>query len=442
MELNELVGIIKENGVVGAGGAGFPTYAKLDKRADTLILNCAECEPLLKLHRQVLEKYAREILGTLDIIARAVEAKQVLIAVKGSYRNAVEAVEANLSSFPDMKLSILPEIYPAGDEVILIYETTKRVVPPGSIPISIGVTVFNVETILNVHNALQGIHPVVDKYVTVAGEVKNPITLKAPLGITTEELVQMAGGVTTDDPVYISGGPMTGRIVSPFEPITKTSNAVLVMPRNAYIVAKRSSKTSIDMKRAMSVCCQCRMCTDLCPRNLLGHPIEPHAFMHAATSGVTSNVKPLIDTMFCCSCGVCEMYACGQDLSPRTLIAEYKAGLRKNGIPVPQGVQAEPVRSAREYRRIPMQRLTARLGLTQYNVPAPLVDETVKTDRVKIMLSQHIGAPTAAAVKVGDKVRVGQVVGQVQEGKLGVPVHASLSGTVTEVTDKAVTIQA
>ena len=442
MELNELTKIMKQNGVVGAGGAGFPTYAKLDKRADTLILNCAECEPLLKLHRQVLEKYAHEILSTLDILAKAVEAERVLIAVKGSYRKAVEAVQANLSAFPNMELSLLPEIYPAGDEVVLIYETTKRVVPPGSIPITVGVTVFNVETILNVHNAIQNAHPVTEKFITIAGEVKNPITLKVPIGITASELVDMAGGVTVDDPVFISGGPMTGRVMNLYESITKTSNAILVMPRDAVIVTKRTTKTSVDMKRAMSACCQCRMCTDLCPRNLLGHPIEPHAFMHAATSGVTQNIDPLINTMFCCSCGVCEMYACFQGLSPRTLIGEYKAGLRKNGIPVPKGVVAEPVRSAREYRRLPMQRLIARLGLAKYNVPAPLRAEPVTTDHVKIMLSQHIGAPASAVVKVGDKVQAGQVIGQVGDDKLGVCIHASMSGTVTEVTDKAVTIQA
>ena len=136
------------------------------------------------------------------------------------------------------------------------------------------------------------------------------------------------------------------------------------------------------------------------------------------------------------------MYACFQGLSPRSLIAEYKNGLRKNGIPVPKGVEAEPVRSAREYRRLPMQRLIARLGLTKYNVPAPLTEEAVKTSKVKILLSQHIGAPAAAVVKAGDKVKVGQVVGQAGDDKLGVCIHASMSGTVTEVTDKAVTIQA
>ncbi len=442
MELNELVEVMKKNGVAGAGGAGFPTYAKLDKRADTLILNCAECEPLLKLHRQVLEKYAYEIMSTLDLIAKAVGANQVYIGIKGSYTKAVEAVKSNLSSFKNMDISILPEIYPAGDEVILIYETTKRVVPPGSIPISVGVTVFNVETILNVYNAIHNQEPVTYKYVTIAGEVKNPITVKAPIGITVEELVQLAGGATVKDPVYIGGGPMTGKITQPYDTITKTSNAILVMPKNHYIVCKRLSKPSIDVKRAMSVCCQCHMCTDLCSRNLLGHPIEPHAFMRIAANEPNGDIAPALNTMFCSQCGLCEMYACFQDLSPRTLIGACKAGLRKNGVPIPKDVKAAPVNPDRDARRVPMARLTARLGLNQYNVPAPLVDEPVHTSKVKIMLSQHIGAPATPVVKVNDRVQAGQVIGEIGEGKLGVPVHASLSGVVTDVNDKYVTIQA
>lgn len=442
MELNELIEIMKKNGVAGAGGAGFPTYAKLDKRADTIILNCAECEPLLKLHRQVLEKYAYEIMSTLDLIAKTIGAKQVLIGVKGSYTKTVDAVKANLGSFQNMGISILPEIYPAGDEVILIYEATKRVVPPGNIPISVGVTVFNVETILNVYNAIHNAEPVTYKYVTIAGEVKNPMTVKAPIGITLQELVDLAGGVTVKDPVYIAGGPMTGRIAQPFEPVTKTSNAVLVMPKDHYIVCKRLTKPSMDIKRAMSVCCQCQMCTELCSRNLLGHPIEPHAFMRIAANEPNGDIAPALNTMFCSACGICEMYACGQGLNPRSLIGACKAELRKNGVPIPKGVEPAPVKSDRDYRRVPMKRLTARLGLNPYNVPAPMVDEPVKTNKVKIMLSQHIGAPATAVVKVNDRVEAGQVIGEIGEGKLGVPVHASLAGVVVDVNDKYITIQA
>ncbi len=442
MELNELTTILKENGVVGAGGAGFPTHAKLDKKADTIILNCAECEPLLKLHRQVLEKYAFEIVSTLELIADAVDAKDVIIGIKPSYKKAVMAIEAVLPSFKKTKIGLLPEIYPAGDEVILIYETTKRVVPPGNLPITVGVTVFNVESILNAYNAINNDEPVTSKYITVTGEVKNPVTVKVPIGITMQEVVDLAGGATVEDPVLINGGPMTGRITNPYDAVTKTTNAILVMPKDHYIVTKRTASVKIDMKRAMSVCCQCRMCTDLCSRNVLGHPIEPHMFMRAASSGVINDITPMLNTMFCSQCGLCELYACFQDLSPRTLIGEYKAKLRANGIQIPKDAKFDKVNTDRNYRTVPKARLTAHLGLSKYNFPAPLTEDKVSAKQVKIMLSQHIGAPAKAVVKVGDDVKLGQVVGEAVSNALSVSVHSSIMGTVIDVNDKYITIKA
>lgn len=442
MNISELGKIMRENGIVGAGGAGFPSYAKLNEKADTVILNCAECEPLLKLHRQVLEKYAFEIMTALTAVREAVGADRVIIAVKPAYKGAVNAVKQNLPSFKNIEIGYLPEVYPAGDEVITIYETTGRVVPPGAIPIEVGCIVYNVETMLNLYFAMTANKPVTTKYVTVAGEVKKPVTLKVPLGMTVNELVELAGGPTVADPVYISGGPMTGRICNGFDTVTKTSNAVLVMPKEHYIVLKRSQSTRVNAKRAMAACCQCQMCTDLCPRNLLGHPITPHMFMRSVSSGTANNIQPLLDTMFCSACGLCEMYSCGQGLAPRTLIGEYKASLRKNGVPIPKGVSAKPVKPYRNERRVPMERLTARLGLTRYDTDAPLVDEEVVPSSVKIQLTQHIGAPAKAFVAVNDKVSAGQVIGGTDDDKLGVKIHAAISGTVTDVNDRFVTIKA
>ncbi len=441
MTFEKLVETIRENGVAGAGGAGFPTYAKLDKRADTIILNCAECEPLLKLHRQVLEKYAYEILSALDMIAEAVDAETVIVAIKSSYKETVEAVKAELDSFKKIKIGFLPEIYPAGDEIVMIYETTGRVVPPGALPISVGVTVFNVETMLNVYNAVNNSQPVIYKYVTVAGEIEKPVTVKVPLGVTLKEVIEIAGGAHIDDYALISGGPMTGPLANPNDLVTKTTNAVLVMPQNHYIINKKKSRISSDMKRAMSACCQCRMCTDLCPRNLLGHPIQPHDFMRVATSGDTRDITPYINTMFCSGCGVCEMYACMQNLSPKTLIAEYKAGLRNSGIPIPKDIELNGVAGAREYKKVPMVRLMARLGLTKYNKPAPLKETGYSPKKVKIALSQHIGAPATAIVKKGDAVKEGQLIGAYTADKLGVGVHASIDGVVSDVNDKYITIK-
>ncbi len=212
MEMKELSSILQQSGIVGAGGAGFPTYAKLDERAETIILNCAECEPLLRLHRQLLEKYAREIVETFYMIGRTVGAKDIVIGIKKAYKKTIEALNACIGDYEGVRLGLLDEVYPAGDEVVLIYEVTGKVVRPGGLPIESGVAVFNVETVYNVYRAVKAQTPVVDKLVSVVAEVKHPVTVRVPIGCTLEEVVSMAGGSTVRNPVYFVGGPMMGNI--------------------------------------------------------------------------------------------------------------------------------------------------------------------------------------------------------------------------------------
>lgn len=439
MEIKELSKLIQENGVVGAGGAGFPTYVKLDERANTILMNCAECEPLLKLHRQLLEKHAYEIVKTFSMIADTVKAEEAIIGIKKEYKATISALKNVIGEFPKVKIHLLDGVYPMGDEVVLIYEATKKVVRPGGLPIEQGVAVFNVETIYNIYRAVEKQQAVTDKVVSVVAEVSKPVTVRVPLGCTIEEVVALAGTTTVKDPVYFIGGPMMGYIGSGTQPVTKTTNAILVLPKEHLLVQKKLRSTSIEMKRAASVCCQCQMCTDLCPRHNLGHPIEPHMFMRAASNKDFQDMNPYLNTMFCSSCGLCEMYSCPQGLSPRTLMAEYKAGLRKAGIKPPKDSELSSVSELREYRKAPEGRLEARLGLTKYNVEAPLDDTVVPMNNVKILLSQHIGAPAKAIVAKGDMVTTGQMIAEPGKG-LSVGIHASIDGKVVEVTDSYIVI--
>lgn len=438
MDMKELADLLQKNGVVGAGGAGFPTYAKLDKRAETIIMNCAECEPLLKLHRQLLEKHADEIVSVFHLIMETVGAKEAIIGIKKAYKKTVEALKGVMPQYPGVKLGLLDEVYPAGDEAVLIYEVTGKVVRPGGLPIESGVIVFNVETLYNLYRALHKQEPVVDKLVSVVAEVNSPVTVRMPIGATVEEAVALAGGARIKNPVYFVGGPMMGNIMPGTAPITKTTNAILVLPENHYLVQRKRANTEVMLKRAAASCCQCSMCTDLCPRHLLGHPIQPHLFMRAATCKDVQDPNIFLDTFFCCSCGLCELYSCFQGLSPRTLMAEYKNGLRAAGVKAPQ-VQAAPVSPARELRKAPMKRLMARLDLAKYDVSAPLKDECVSVDSVKIPLRQHIGAPAVAAVKPGDMVERGQVIANPASG-LSVAIHASISGRVRAADANYITI--
>ena len=439
MNIDQLKDLLREAGVVGAGGAGFPTYAKLSPKADTLILNCAECEPLLRLHRQVLRMYTHEILSTLYEISKIIGTKDICIGIKASYKGTVEALKAEICSFDNMRVCTLPEVYPAGDEVVLTYEATGRVVPAGQIPLSVGVTVLNVETVYNIYKAMNG-QNVTHKYVTVTGEVKNPITVYAPIGTPLENLIAMAGGVTITDPAYIIGGPMMGNIGSPAQTVTKTTNAVLVLPKTLPLVQRKQTKTIIDVRRAMSACCQCSYCTSLCPRHLLGHPIDPSALMNAAAHNVTSDTSPFINAFFCSSCGLCEAYSCNQGLSPRSLLTATKTSLRQKGVKPPQNPDMRDVEDARPLRMIPLSRLRGRLGLEPYNKSAPITEEEVKVKRLVIQLSQHIGAPAEKKKKKGDKVTGGQLIAKPKVDALSVGIHAPLSGTVTDVTAKNIII--
>ena len=439
MQFEQLSDIMKSCGIVGAGGAGFPSYAKLNKKADTVILNCAECEPLFRVHRQLLAKYSYEILTALETVRDAIGAKKIIIAVKPSYKDAIEAVNDRLEAFKNVTVHHLPEVYPAGDEVITIYECTGKVVPPGALPIEVGCIVYNVETMLNTYYAITQNRPVTHKYVTVGGAVKNSATFYVPVGTKFKELIKMAGGETIENPAYLNGGAMTGNLAKVTDAVTKTTNAVLVLPKNHPVIATRETKVTMKIKRSMSSCCQCRTCTDMCPRYLLGHPIEPHLVMRAVSKGMDTDIKAVLNTAFCAQCNVCELYACPQGLAPKSIIGDLKIKLREQGIKA-EKPELAPVDSIRGYRQINMKRLLARLGLTQYAVKAPLSDKITEQKELKVMMRQHIGISAQPLVKVGDSVNFGDKIATVGD-KLGAEIAAPMSGKIVEATQNYLVIR-
>lgn len=444
MEMQALKQVLQESGIVGAGGAGFPTYAKLDPRAEVILMNCAECEPLLKLHRQLMEQQAEAILRIFDGIARTVGAREAVIGIKREYKAAVKAIETYIDAYPDMRIQLLDSAYPMGDEVVLIYEATGRVIRPGGLPIEEGVAVFNVETVYNVYRALERQTPVIDKLVSVVGEVEHPITLRVPIGASIKDVVAYAGDIRAREPAYLVGGPMMGNLATEHDVVTKTTNAIIVLDKSHALIQRKNRNAAIDLKRAASSCCQCETCTSLCPRHALGHPIEPHKFMRSAANKDFQDTNVFLNTFFCSSCGLCENFSCPQGLSPRSLIADYKLGLRKAGVKPPANVEPAPVEESREYRKAPEERLEARLGLSVYNVDAPLQPEDFwrkeqRIRKVKILLSQHIGAPAVPTVEKGAQVKCGQRIADPAQG-LSVGIHASVDGRVQEVTERYIVI--
>jgi len=316
---------------------------------------------------------------------------------------------------------------------VLVHEVTGRVVPEGGIPLHVGVVVANVETLINVAEALTG-QPVVDKYVTVTGAVNKPATFKVPIGMAICELIQLAGGATVNKYAVIDGGPMMGKLTSDDRPVTKTTGGIIVLPHDHSLVIQKSTPWAAIANRAKAVCCNCRACTDVCPRNLLGHSLEPHRIMQAIGRGQYNEGDVVTKAFLCSECGACETFGCTMGLSPRRVNAELKRQFGQAKMKNPHNAKPERSRINREYHLIPTKRLLYRLGLEKYDVKAPLTAAAVTTNNVEILLSQHIGAPAKPVVAVGTMVNRGDVIAVIPDGAaVGANLHASISGQVYAV---------
>lgn len=440
---DEIVAAVKAAGVVGAGGAGFPTYVKINASVDTVIANGAECEPLLRADQQIMAKLSGKLIFGLKTVLLATGARQGFIGLKRKYEEAVSSLQSELDKMGEKSIQLfyLPDIYPAGDEQVLVHEVTGRIVPEGGIPLQVGVVVANVETLVNIADALEG-RAVTDKYVTIGGAVKKPITLKVPIGIKVQELIELAGGSAVEPYAVIDGGPLMGKVIDSNSPVTKTTGGILILPADHSLITSKNTPWSMIVNRAKAVCCNCLACTEACPRNLLGHSLEPHRVMQAIGKGQIGESEIYTRAFLCSECGACDSYGCTMGLSPRRVNAEIKKQLAKQGIKNPHHEKPQKVRTNREYHLIPTKRLVARLGIAAYDVKAPLSDQEILTHEVRLLLSQHIGAPAQPIVKEGDKVIRGELVAVIPEGAgLGANLHASISGQITKVDQQSIEIR-
>jgi len=366
-----------------------------------------------------------------------------MIALKYKNKEALNSLENFRNTHDDFEIFTLDNFYPAGDEQVLVNEVTGKIVPEGGIPLNVGVVVINVETLINVANAMED-RRVIHKYVTVNGEVANPMTLKVPVGTPISVLIEACGKATHQKVKVIDGGPMTGKLVDiSTHAVTKTTKALLVLPEDNIIVVQKSRKISTQMKRAQAICLSCRMCTDLCPRYLLGHDLFPDELMKRMyKKEITSeNIENFDYAYLCCDCGLCELYSCVVDLSARSIFNYLKIELAKAGIKNPHKRTNLEVNEFRDVRRVPVPRLLKRLEIDKYGSHAELSEfDFNMVNEIKLFFSQHVGAPSIPVVKEGDYVSEGMLVADIPEGKLGAKIHTAISGKVKQVTDKYMVI--
>lgn len=293
----EIINRINESGIVGLGGATFPSHVKLSipdgKKIDVLIINGVECEPYLTSdHRLMLEK-AEEMLVGIQILMKALGVSLALIGIENNKPDAIERLEKLVKDYPGIEVHALKVQYPQGGEKQLIKALINREVPSGGLPLDVGAVVHNVGTAYAVYEAVQKNKPLFERVVTLTGRsVKKPSNFMVRIGTPVSDLIEAAGGLPEDTGKVINGGPMMGKALNALDvPVVKGASGILIMP------AKLSQR-----KKEVN-CIRCAKCVSVCPQGL-----EPYLLNRLAQ--LEKNDKLEADgIMDCIECGSCA-YTC------------------------------------------------------------------------------------------------------------------------------------
>ncbi|MFH1783381.1 MAG: electron transport complex subunit RsxC [bacterium] len=289
----EVRGIVKEAGIVGLGGAAFPTHVKLlpqkDKTVDTVIINGCECEPYLSCDYQVMLKYTREIIDGIKILMKTLDASRAIIGIENNKPLALERMAKAVTNEPNVDVVGLKTKYPQGAEKHLIEAILKKRVPPGALPLDVGCVVHNVSTTLAIRNAIVKGMPLIERVVTVTGSaVAEPQNVMVRIGTLVSEVIENCGGYIKEPGKLIMGGPMMGFAQATDDvPVLKGTSGILVL-----------SKKEVDT-REETPCIKCSKCVGVCPMNLMPNMIVLYAKNRIWDKTEEYNI---FDCMECGSC--------------------------------------------------------------------------------------------------------------------------------------------
>ncbi len=437
MSMNPVVAEIQEHGIVGAGGAGFPTHVKFGSKASTIIVNAAECEPLIHKDKEILIHHTADFLAGLKMVMEAASANEGIIGIKAKHTHIIEHL--NKSVGDGVRVVPVGDFYPAGDEITLIYETTGKVVDAGKLPITQGIIVNNVETLLNVGRR----RPVTTTFVTLGGDLEQKVTLEVPIGMPIRDLIEFARPTISDYAVLL-GGPMMGRLTTDLNELTtKTSSAIIILPADHTLVRKMQVMGHPDSVRKIgkSACDQCIFCTALCPRHLLGHPIQPHKSMRALMFTPVGESVGEQHAIACCECNLCSLVSCPEGLYPGSVSALSKRQAGANGMKMDSSeFPSNGPHPLIKYRRTPTSKLKRLLDLNRFGDTGPLTDSPFTPKLLTLPLRQHIGKPATPIVSIGDHISAGDKIATVGKD-LGSEIHSPMAGKVVNISDTTIDVE-
>ncbi|MFH0793222.1 MAG: 4Fe-4S dicluster domain-containing protein, partial [bacterium] len=267
-------------------------------------------------------------------------------------------------------------------------------------------------------------------------------TVQVPVGTSLADTLRLAGVSLPSDFWVLTGGVMMGNLPKSLdEPVTRTTGAIIVLPSDHQVLTRyRRPQVEID-RIGRSACDQCSFCTELCPRFLLGHPIEPHRAMRSLGFAIDKTPQ-VLGTLYCCECNLCTMIACPEDLDPKNVCTDNKRRLIASKTPWPGDRMSRTKPNAMfEGRRTPVTRLIKKLNLRKFENIGPLSDLRGEPESVRIPTKMHIGAPADPCVQAGAKVAIGDVIARIGADALGVDIHASIGGTVEQVSEREIVIR-